>query len=245
MKCQDLELTEQLNLGVRFVDLRVYVKPDWAGDEIVLSHTLLSDSCFREALDSIRAFLVDNPSEGIILYVRADFFHGIDQKGSDMLLDALVESEIEWSHRTDLSTLTGSELAGKVLLLTEANTMPPSTPFPFLLNTDVLMYRDIWRANTMEEAKSWVHAYMSSTPAISDRAVLSGVALDGTFLIRQQCVTSREMNRWFLDNVKHNPEWIGRKAKIGIVLIDFADEKTLAELLELNGIRTPNGWIIV
>ena len=78
-KCQDKNISEQLNMGVRFLDLRV----EKIGDKLQLVHA--SSKCFKTAshqglllLEDVhsdcRLFLKNNPSETLILSIKRD--HG-------------------------------------------------------------------------------------------------------------------------------------------------------------------------
>lgn len=64
---QHLTIEEQLNLGVRYFDLRVNKK----GEEYVMFHSVLNGTKFDPILDSIVKFINENPSETLLL----DFQH--------------------------------------------------------------------------------------------------------------------------------------------------------------------------
>ena len=60
--CQDLSIKEQLNIGVRFLDIRV----SKCNNGYYLSHAYICSN-FIEELDNIYNFLINNPSEFIII----------------------------------------------------------------------------------------------------------------------------------------------------------------------------------
>jgi hypothetical protein len=66
--------------------------------------------------------------------------------------------------------------------------------------------------------------------------VFGGVAIDGTFPIRQQSQTSRELNSWFIENLSTNDAWKDRIElhSFGVVMIDFADFDILNFLIGIN-----------
>ena len=66
--------------------------------------------------------------------------------------------------------------------------------------------------------------------------VFGGVALDGTFPIRQQSQTSRELNQWFIDRLSNENRWKDRieLRQFGIVLMDFADFDILSFFVGIN-----------
>ncbi len=72
-KTQHLSVKEQLNLGVRYFDLRVnHVKNDY-----VIYHSIINGTRFDPILDDIASFIEENPSETLFL----DFQHF--KNGSD------------------------------------------------------------------------------------------------------------------------------------------------------------------
>ena len=87
----------------------------------------------------------------------------------------------------------------------------------------------------MDEAKNKVDQYMNKKPT-SPGDFFGGVALDGTFPIRQQSQTSRELNNWFVDKLSKDTNWKDRieMHQFGIILIDFADFDILNYLIGIN-----------
>ncbi len=76
-RCQDKTIAEQLQMGVRFLDIRLTKK----GDEFYLVHSLAdcySDKektkrlTFGEVIANCKAFLNENPEETIILSIKQD-----------------------------------------------------------------------------------------------------------------------------------------------------------------------------
>ena len=76
-RCQNKTIAEQLNMGVRLLDIRLTKK----GDEFYLVHAFadcFSDEAktkrltFGEVLESCKAFLSENPAETVILSIKQD-----------------------------------------------------------------------------------------------------------------------------------------------------------------------------
>lgn len=234
VKCQELGLYAQLEAGVRFVDLRVCV-----GERIMISHTFLSNTCLQDSLQEIGQFLSNNPSEGIIMLVRADFHFGIDADGQIALSEALRNSGLEFislASSSSLEDIPVRAIAGKVLLVSEENTLVTGS-LPFGFKTSLFAYHDIWRSNTPEEARNTVDGYMRDKSDTNSH-LLKGVALDGSF----RFPSSRALNRWFLNSLRTNPDWRHKQVKLGLVMIDFADEPTLQELLSYNELAVTGGF---
>ena len=241
-KCQDIGIEEQLHLGVRFLDLRIRIIPK--SNEVLISHGLTSDTSLAEALEVVGFFLKGHPNETVLLYIRADKWHGIDPEAAALLASVLRASSIELFDQVDdgLDNLRVKHVAGKVLLIAPNETFAikrdgqdEESCIPFI-NSECLQYCDIWQANSIDEAKTKIEAYMISDPPITGNSTFGGIALDGTFPIRQQSQTSRELNAWFIERLSTCTEWKNRieLKSFGIVLIDFADYDILTFLIGIN-----------
>jgi len=230
-KCQDIGIEEQLHCGVRFFDLRVRIIPKT--EEVLISHGLTSDTSLAEAIEVISAFLKEHPSEGVLMYIRADRWHGVDKDSADLLAKIIKTTGMPLVQEPDLSNLRVKDISGKALIISTTETLRPQSGIPFL-NNDVLQYCDIWQESTIEGAKSKIESYMLKKP--DNKNTFGGVAIDGTFPIRQQSQTSRELNAWFVDMLSTDDAWKDRIElnPFGIVMIDFADFDILNFLISIN-----------
>ncbi len=238
-KCQDIGIDEQLHFGVRFLDLRVRVMP--ATGEVLISHGLTSDTSLLEALEVVSAYLQAHSTESILLYVRADKWHGIDKESSDLLANTIRSSSIKF-HDFGISDMSSAmkdlyvkDTAGKCLLIVGDQENLDSNSIAHLVGKNILKYCDIWQSTSIEDAKAKIEQYMQIIPNCKVDE-FGGVAIDGTFPIRQQSQTSRELNQWFIEQLTSNETWKTRieKHQFGIVLIDFADFDTLNFFIGLN-----------
>ena len=233
-KTQDLGIEEQLHIGVRFFDLRIRVIVK--SSEVLISHGLTSDTSLEDALEVIATYLRTHPTEGVILYVRADKWHGIDKESSEVLSSVLLKSQVNLCQvdnaDTLLSNLRMKHLAGKALVICPSETLTEEIP---QVPSSALQYCDIWQQNSIDEAKVKIDQYMNKKPSAAGD-VFGGVALDGTFPIRQQSQTSRELNNWFIDKLSNDNNWKDRIElhQFGIVLIDFADFDILNFFVGIN-----------
>ena len=73
-KCQDLSISDQLNAGIRFLDIRV--TPQGAGSisnfKLKVSHTFVSSLGFKDVLNDVKKFLTTNPTETILIKISRD-----------------------------------------------------------------------------------------------------------------------------------------------------------------------------
>jgi hypothetical protein len=230
MQCQEMKLRDQLENGVRFLDLRVFV--DASSERVILSHSFLSNVSFLDALNIVSQFLQDHTSEGVIILVRGDTAFGdLNQAQMDVLSDLILKAGLPLadvsSEVNTLGSIKVKDIAGKILLFAEPLTLNATVPF---LWRSTLKYRDIWRNGSSSEAKDVINTYMT-TPYSHEEGEFGGVALDGNFIPIQQKYSSPMMNAWFMENLTST--WQSR-AKVGIVVIDFATPEYLHALVDIN-----------
>ena len=74
-KCQKYDISHQLNIGVRGFDLRLnpISKDQTNKNDILISHTLMSDYTLTRVLDEMQTFLNDNPEEFIFLFLNSEW----------------------------------------------------------------------------------------------------------------------------------------------------------------------------
>ena len=234
-KTQDLGIEEQLHIGVRFFDLRIRVIVK--SSEVLISHGLTSDTSLEDVLEVVAVYLQAHPSEGVILYIRADKWHGIDKESSELLSRVVLKSQLQICHvdgdpESILRSLRMKHISGKALVICPNDTLTADIPS---IPSTVLQYCDIWQENSIDEAKVKIDQYMNKKPTAAGD-VFGGVALDGTFPIRQQTQTSRELNQWFIERLSSDNNWKDRIElhQFGIILIDFADFDILNFFVGIN-----------
>ncbi len=119
-RCQDKTILQQLNMGVRLLDIRLSRK----GSEFYLVHALadcFSDEkktlrlTFDEVLSDCKSFLMDNPGETIILSIKQD--RGIMSRGFfPRFYDKYIKGdESYWYLENRVPTL--GECRGKIVLM--------------------------------------------------------------------------------------------------------------------------------
>lgn len=68
-KCQSLPISEQLTIGVRFLDIRLRL----VDDELLVVHNFVDQKMnFRELLPQLTQFLQENPSEFLIVSIKEE-----------------------------------------------------------------------------------------------------------------------------------------------------------------------------
>ncbi len=134
-KCQNSTLAEQLNFGVRFLDIRCR----HINDAFAVYHGSASQNMtFREVLDQVAGFLHANPSECVILSVKEESTSSGTTRTFEATFDSYVAAyPAKWSLGTSVPAL--GAVRGKIVLLrrfsaTEskginATTWPDNTTF--------------------------------------------------------------------------------------------------------------------
>lgn len=126
-RCQSLTVKEQLALGIRLFDIRLYK----SGKDFYLCHSLadcFTDSTkkkkltFDDVLEDFRVFLKENPDEALIVSIKQDrgimnrwFFPAFYER-------YIVGNEDEWYLENKIPTL--EECRGKMVLMRRCKVFP-------------------------------------------------------------------------------------------------------------------------
>jgi 1-phosphatidylinositol phosphodiesterase len=123
VRCQSVSVKEQLNNGVRFLDIRVQPEnPDNASkDGLILVHSafpvsLTGNKYFRGLIDHVFAFLDANPSETVIISLKREGIgKSTDQQLSKILHDHYATDPGRWFTENRIPTL--GETRKKVVII--------------------------------------------------------------------------------------------------------------------------------
>lgn len=119
VRCQAVNVREQLDNGVRFFDIRVNVSSD--SSDLALVHSafpisLTGTKYFQDMLNIIYSFLDANPSEALIMSVKREGTgKGTDQQLSKILKDRYYEDGRRWYTEPRIPNI--GEIRGKIVLL--------------------------------------------------------------------------------------------------------------------------------
>ncbi|KAI1744074.1 phosphatidylinositol-specific phospholipase C [Xylaria scruposa] len=118
VRCQAVGIREQLENGVRFLDVRVNVSQEDTALTLVHSAfpiSLTGNKYFKDLVDTIYTFLDANPSETIIMSVKREGTgRGTDQKLSKLLKEKFY-NEKRWYTEPRIPRL--GEVRGRIILL--------------------------------------------------------------------------------------------------------------------------------
>jgi 1-phosphatidylinositol phosphodiesterase len=120
VRCQSVDIQDQLEAGVRFFDIRVSATPD--NDNLALVHSVFPISLtgtkwFADLLNVVYGFLEANPSETLVMSLKREGTgKASDQDMSRYLRDRYVKSKKDaWWTRPSIPTL--GEARGKIVLM--------------------------------------------------------------------------------------------------------------------------------
>jgi 1-phosphatidylinositol phosphodiesterase len=111
-KCQNLSITDQLNIGVRFLDVRCR----HVHDGFLIYHgSVYQRLSFEEVLKSCESFLGQNPRECVIMSIQEEYKPKSDTRLFDQTVQAyLAEDPKRWWLEDRIPTL--GQAAGKIVL---------------------------------------------------------------------------------------------------------------------------------
>ncbi len=122
-KCQNSTITEQLNSGVRFLDIRV----EKNGEKLKLVHDIadckspenkMEKLYLDSVIDDCKSFLAENPSETILLSYKRD--DGANQEETfDIFFENYLDKDTVWYKKNCVPSL--KEVRGKIVLLNRDN----------------------------------------------------------------------------------------------------------------------------
>ena len=251
-RCQNLTVEEQLNIGVRLFDIRLYNK----GGEFYLCHAIAD--CFEDEaktkkltfgtlLDLFCSFLRDNPQESLVLSIKLD--RGIQNKAffSAFYNKYIKGNEDKWYLENKNPTL--SECRGKLVLMRRCKRR-----ISFLRRENCGLDFSFWRD---QKSKRSVHPLALRRPVsfsamIQDRYTLSyekkWESCAKPFL--DSCRTSKTdfavhfISTAYRDkgaDLKKGADQINEKfmdyplgKNKGWILVDFADEKIISKIMNSN-----------
>ncbi|KAK7417974.1 hypothetical protein QQX98_004276 [Neonectria punicea] len=120
VRCQSASVPEQLNNGVRFLDVRVSANPD--NDELSIVHgafpiSLTGNKYLKDFLEDVYAFLEKNPSEVILLSLKREGTgKGTDQQMGKYLKHSYVDKKrSRWWTEPKVPTLGAAR--GKIVII--------------------------------------------------------------------------------------------------------------------------------
>ncbi len=236
-RCQSLTIEQQLNAGIRYLDLRVGIK----NDELIMIHGPLTcrkgffkkPLTLHETLTTIETFLTQHPSEMVLVNIKAS------EQAQDTY-NTYMESHINAMYRVDNTLPTIQEGRGKIVLanryLSETNATYPlvmmwydqrNTTFEEpvfeegLIANQHLFVQDHFCLNTNEKWQSFIY------PHVHTGVYLNFLSTKGPSKVGHPYKYAKALNKQLatFDLTSSGPQ---------IVVLDFADANLASHILQAN-----------
>lgn len=207
-KCQKYSVTDQLNMGVRFLDIRA----GFSAGKLKIKHGPLSQSMtFDKFTELCYKFLEENPSETIVFSLRNE-----DMK-SEQRFDRLLSSEINdnadrWFTEDRIPTL--GEVRGKIMLINRfdsdcalginaAHDWKNNDTFNIAGTEYCIWIQDRYSVDSIDEKKQYVNDFFNTCRYIEDGKNNIYISfLSVAFQSGSIPTVSNEMNNYFIDYSK-------------------------------------------
>jgi hypothetical protein len=208
-----------------------------------LSHSFDTGYSLQNALDEIREFLEENPSEFVIIYSRIDHWWREDRtqgrRGGE-ILKVLESSNIKLADvdGDSIQRVCVSDVAGQVILMLPDNNsvLPSNCGLSFIDSRKFYNVFDVWKLQSLNEAMMRLDEHMISRVKSHGLSHLAGVALDISVTGLPPSWTSHKLNEWFMSKLEKDSKWSCTEPPIGVLMLDFADEKLVRRLLSIVGL---------
>lgn len=223
-KCQDLSISSQLEIGVRFLDLRLQL----VNDEFRVVHSFVDqDLKFETVVEDLYSFIKNYSSEFLIISIKEDNSSVNSTIAFDQaLIKALKPYEDVFMLNESKLPKTLGEARSKIYILSRFSG-DVGIPAYFGWNDDDsfilddLYIQDNYNISDIEEKKTDILntiKYANDTP---NKLVINFTScyLDPGFPPTYAGTTALAINPWLKEEISKNND------KLGIMLIDFIDEE--------------------
>ncbi|MDD7355232.1 MAG: phosphatidylinositol-specific phospholipase C [Oscillospiraceae bacterium] len=235
-KCQNYTINDQLNMGVRMLDIRAKVS---LGKLKIVHGVVMQGSTFEKTAECCYKFLNDNPSETILLSLRNE--DGDTNKTASFV--RLLKKEIEsnknlWYTENRLPKI--GEVRGKIILinrfdrestlgLNAAHDCKNNDTFTIYNNGYFINIQDVYRPSSIEQKKDFALSFFKNNylPAVTTPTLcLNFISCSSDSGSIPQY--SYQMNGFFIEFSKTNPPFYG------CVLFDFVTEELCDIIINAN-----------
>ena len=220
-QCQSLSLSDQLRVGVRFLDIRLKLDKN----ELKAVHGFVDQrEKFSTIVNTVDSFLVAHPSEFIIMSIKEDD----DPSKSDITFDQAVNkyAKANWVAPTTLAATTLVEMRGKVLILSRFKDSTIGVPAyngwsdnaTFTLPNGIHV-QDEYKLKTVDTKIEAIKNCFTTISASLKINFLSGY-LESGFPPSYAPSVANKVNPWIKANIK-------TYSNRGIVLYDFVTSELM------------------
>ncbi len=123
-KCQNTMIAEQLDNGYRYLDIRLALDGDKGSEELILCHNMANcktkkgfgakNITFESVVSDVYAFLEANPSEIVIMNIKAERGDDSVETVQGLLFEIIDQKPDMWYTQNEIPTL--GDVRGKIVL---------------------------------------------------------------------------------------------------------------------------------
>ena len=239
-RCQNKSLEEQLNMGCRFLDIRL----GYIGDKLIVHHGKISCKLdFNEVISTCVDFLKENPSETILMSIKKECEKNpvsLTFAQSFMQYTRESKSEDYWNFMTEIPQL--SEVRGKIVLLRRFDCSDLEIPIGLAMNfennksfvsnitsKEYLYCEDNYNCR-ISQKKDYIQSHISiarkDTGCISQNKLFLTFT-SGYYGIPLPRIYAQAINKWLINNLE-----IG--TPFGILICDFIRPEIISRAIQSN-----------
>ena len=231
-KCQSLSIEDQLYMGVRFFDIRL----QQVEDEFNIVHSFVDQGTeFEDVLEEMVEFVIENPSEFLIISIKED----TDPKNPEGDFAALLEAELhEYDNISTSTTLpkTVGEARGKIYLVSRYSNSTMGIPAYYgwqdstSFELGELYVQDNYRVDNAEEKIADIEHTMLVADKCKYGLVLNFTScyLTSGFPPTYAATPAKTINPWLIErlNLEARPQ--------GVLICDFVTSDLVKAIREVN-----------
>jgi 1-phosphatidylinositol phosphodiesterase len=229
-KCQDLSVSKQLEIGVRFLDLRLQM----VNNEFNIVHSFVDQNLkFKSVLDDLDKFISNNNLEFIIISIKEDADKVSSNKSFEELLLEYLKEYSNICYDKSLPKTLG-EARGKIYILSRYELSFGIPAYNGWTDDDTFkldnMYiQDNYCIDNAIDKKNDIKNTMDYAKKSSNELILNFTScyLDNAFPPTYAGTIALDINPWLLDVFNNND-------KLGIVVCDFITVELSTLIYERN-----------
>ena len=217
-KCQDLSIREQLDIGVRFFDIRLQLK----NDKFVICHDFLDQKLdFESVLKTFDNFLNENNKEFLLVSLKKDYDTLNSTKDFDVLLKDYLKT---YTNKVSLSTtipLTLGEARGKIYVIDRYG-IDIGVPAYYwsdnqTFSTNDLYVQDYYCIDRVEDKINSINSAIDYSKSNNDKLTLNFAScyIDNDFPPSYAGKAAKEINEYYKIKFKEDA------SRLGVMLFDF------------------------
>ena len=230
-KCQKYDISQQVYMGVRAFDLRLnpISKEQSNKNNIMISHTLMSDYTLLRVMNELSIFLQENPDEFIFLFLNSEWKQkdNWDENSLKVMWEIINRFDII---ENDVSLKTPIKVVrGRIIPIPESYVYSASY-CNGKLNEDAILTNISWNLDSLEKVKKSIVLFLRKNlnPEKLLELQLNYIPYKGVF---PPMMVSYLTNNWFLKSIF---SLYSINNHLGFVGVDFINQNITEAIYVMN-----------